>query len=236
MISFAYLAGILSTLSPCVLPILPIVLAAAAGEHRLGPLALAGGVALSFVAIGLFVATIGFSVGLDGSVFRVLGGLIMIAIGLVLVVPQIEVRFAAAAAPISNWTDSRFGGFATAGLSGQFLLGLLLGTVWSPCVGPTLGAASVLASQGKDLGQVGLTMAAFGIGAATPLVILGLLSREALMRWRNRLMAAGKGGKMLFGGLLVVLGAMILTGLDKQLEAFLVEASPAWLTELTTRF
>jgi cytochrome c biogenesis protein CcdA len=94
----------------------------------------------------------------------------------------------------------------------------------------------VLASQGKDLGQVALTMIAFGIGAATPLVILGLLSREALMRWRNRLMAAGKRGKMLFGGFLVVLGAMILTGLDKQLEAFLVQASPAWLTELTTRF
>jgi cytochrome c-type biogenesis protein len=236
MIAFAFLAGLLSTLSPCVLPLLPIVLAAAAGEHRLGPLALAGGVALSFVSIGMFVATIGFSAGLDAGVFRVLGGLIMIAIGLVLVVPQIEVRFAAAAAPISNWTDSRFGGFATAGLTGQFLLGLLLGTVWSPCVGPTLGAASVLASQGKDLGQVALTMTAFGIGAATPLVVLGLLSREALMRWRNRLMAAGKGGKILFGGLLIVLGAMILTGLDKQLEALLVRASPAWLTELTTRF
>jgi cytochrome c biogenesis protein CcdA len=236
MIAFAFLAGLLSTLSPCVLPLLPIVLAAAAGEHKLGPLALAGGVALSFVAIGMFVATIGFSAGLDAGTFRVLGGLIMIAIGLVLAVPQIEVRFATAAAPISNWTDSRFGGFATAGLTGQFLLGLLLGTVWSPCVGPTLGAASVLASQGKDLGQVALTMIAFGIGAATPLVILGLLSREALMRWRNRLMAAGKRGKMLFGGFLVVLGAMILTGLDKQLEAFLVQASPAWLTELTTRF
>jgi cytochrome c biogenesis protein CcdA len=235
MIAFAFLAGLLSTLSPCVLPLLPIVLAAAAGEHRLGPLALAGGIALSFVAIGMFVATIGFS-ALDASVFRVLGGLIMIAIGLVLVVPQIEVRFAAAAAPISNWTDNRFGGFATAGPTGQFLLGLLLGTVWSPCVGPTLGAASVLASQGKDLGQVALTMTSFGIGAATPLVVLGLLSREALLRWRNRLMAARKGGKMLFGGLLIVLGAMILTGLDKQLEAFLVQASPAWLTELTTRF
>jgi cytochrome c biogenesis protein CcdA len=236
MILFAFLAGLLSTLSPCVLPLLPIVLAAAAGEHRFGPLALAAGVALSFVTVGLFVATIGFAAGLDQSVFRIAGGLILVAIGFVLVVPRIELAFATAAAPVSNWADSRLGGFSSVGLTGQFALGLLLGTVWTPCVGPTLGAASVLASQGENLGQVAVTMGAFGIGAALPLVLLGLLSREALLRWRNRLMGAGKNGKALFGGLLILLGALILTGLDKQLEAWLVAASPAWLTELTTRF
>lgn len=236
MIFLAFLAGLLSTLSPCVLPLLPIVLAAAAGEHRFGPLALAAGVALSFVGVGLFVATVGFAAGVDQSVFRIAGGLILVTIGFVLVVPRIELAFATAAAPVSNWADSCFGGFSSVGLTGQFALGLLLGTVWSPCVGPTLGAASVLAAQGENLGQVALTMGAFGIGAALPLVALGLLSREALLHWRNRLMSAGKNGKALFGGLLILLGALILTGLDKQIEASLVAASPAWLTELTTRF
>ena len=66
---------------------------------------------------------------------------------------------------------------ACSGLAGQFAVGLLLGAVWSPCVGPTLGAASLLASQGKDLPQVALTMVVFGIGAAVPLILLGLLSR-----------------------------------------------------------
>ena len=69
-LGLAFLAGLLSILSPCVLPLLPIVLGAAASEHRLGPIALAAGVALSFVAIGLFIATIGFGLGLDGDVFR----------------------------------------------------------------------------------------------------------------------------------------------------------------------
>jgi cytochrome c biogenesis protein CcdA len=99
-----------------------------------------------------------------------------------------------------------------------------------------LGAASVLASQGKDLTQVTLVMLAFGAGAALPLLLLGMLSREALLRWRSRLMEAGKGGKMLLGGLLVVLGLVIATGVDRRLETLLVEASPDWLTELTTRF
>jgi predicted transporter len=79
-------------------------------------------------------------------------------------------------------------------------------------------------------------MLAFGIGAALPLLLLGVLSREAMMRWRSRLMEAGKGGKALLGALLVGIGLLILTGLDKQLEAILVEASPEWLTNLTTRF
>jgi cytochrome c biogenesis protein CcdA len=108
--------------------------------------------------------------------------------------------------------------------------------VWSPCVGPTLGAASILAAKGENLGQVAATMFAFGLGAALPLMLLGLLSREAMMRMRGRLTEAGKGGKMLLGGLLVAIGLFVATGLDKRLETVLVDASPAWLTELTTKF
>jgi cytochrome c-type biogenesis protein len=108
--------------------------------------------------------------------------------------------------------------------------------VWSPCVGPTLGAASVLAARGEHLPAVALTMFAFGIGAALPLLAIGLMSREAQMRWRGLLLSAGSRGKKLMGIFLVGIGALILLGLDKRIEAILVEASPAWLTELTTRF
>jgi cytochrome c biogenesis protein CcdA len=233
---FALLAGILSTLSPCVLPLLPIILVTAVSEHRLGPLALASGLALSFVAVGMFIATIGYGIGLDAGFFRIIAATMLVALGVILLVPQLQTQIAAAASPISGWTEERFGGIETAGLSGQFALGLLLGAVWSPCVGPTLGAASVLAAQGQDLAQVALVMLAFGLGAALPLALLGLLSRDTLMRWRGRLLDAGKGGKLVLGGLLVVVGVMILSGLDKRIEAALVEASPAWLTEITTRF
>ncbi|ANY81287.1 cytochrome C biogenesis protein [Microvirga ossetica] len=235
-IGLALAAGILSTLSPCVLPLLPIVLGAAVSEHRLGPAALAAGLALSFVAIGLFVATIGFSLGLDGGVFRSTAAVLLVAFGVVLLVPQLQARVAVAAGPVSNWAEQRFGGFSPGGLGGQFGVGLLLGAVWSPCVGPTLGAASVLAAQGRDLGQVALTMTVFGLGAALPLLLLGLLSREALMRWRGRLMSAGSGAKMALGGVLITSGVLILSGADKSLEASLVSAMPAWLTDLTTRF
>jgi cytochrome c-type biogenesis protein len=234
--ALAFLAGVLSTLSPCVLPLLPIVLGSALSEHRAGPLALAGGLALSFVVIGLAVATVGFAIGLDAGVFRMVAGILLIAVGVVLLAPRLQAQFALAAGPVGNWTEQRFGGFSTSGLGGQFAVGLLLGAVWSPCVGPTLGAASVLASQGKDLGAVALTMLAFGIGAALPLVLLGLLSREAMLRWRERLLAAGQRGKLVMGVVLAATGLMIVTGADKAIETALVEASPVWLNELTTRF
>jgi cytochrome c-type biogenesis protein len=235
-LGLSLLAGILSTLSPCVLPLLPIVLGTAGSEHRLGPVALAGGLALSFVAIGLFVATIGFSLGLDAGVFRSAAAVLLLLVGAVLVAPGFQTHLAVAAGPVSDWTERRFGGFSTSGLGGQFGVGFLLGAVWSPCVGPTLGAASILAAQRQDLGTAGLTMLVFGIGAALPLLLLGLLSREALMRWRERLLAVGKGAKTALGAILVVIGILVLTGVDKRVEAALVAASPAWLTELTTRF
>ena len=235
-LALASLAGVLSTLSPCVLPLLPIVLGAALTEHRFGPVALAAGVALSYVTVGLFVATIGFSIGLDQDIFRKLAAALMIAIGAVLLLPRLQSQLAVAAGPFGNWAQAQTGGMSTTGLSGQFALGLLLGVVWSPCVGPTLGAASVLAAQGKDLGTVALTMIAFGIGAAAPLVVLGMASREALMHWRDRLMKAGKTGKVALGVLLLLFGVLIMSGLDKSLETALVDASPAWLTTLTTRF
>ncbi len=235
-LGLAFLAGLLSILSPCVLPLLPIVLGTAASEHRGGPFALAGGVALSFVAIGLFVATVGFTIGLNGEVFRTAAAILMIGVGVVLAMPTLQVRLATAGGPISNWADQRINAIQSRGLAGQFGVGVLLGAVWSPCAGPTLGAASLLAAQGSSLGQVTLTMLAFGIGAAAPLVGIGLASRQAMVRWRDRLITSGKGAKIALGVLLVVLGAMIVSGFNKRLETVLVDWSPQWLTDLTTRF
>lgn len=236
VLGLAFVAGLLSILSPCVLPLLPIVLGTAASRHPAGPFVLAAGVTLSFVAIGLFVATIGFAVGLDGDVFRATAAVLMILVGGVLALPTLQVRLATAGGPISNWADQRIDGIRSEGLAGRFAVGVLLGAVWSPCAGPTLGAASVLAARGTSLGEVAATMAVFGIGAATPLVAIGLASRRLTARWRERLLSGGKGAKIALGVFLVLLGSAILSGFDKRIETILVDLSPDWLTALTTRF
>jgi cytochrome c-type biogenesis protein len=235
-LGLAYLAGALSTLSPCVLPLLPLVIGSAAAAHRLGPLALGLGLASSFVAVGLFVATIGFSIGIDADVFRIAAAALMILLGAVLIVPWLGSRVALAAGPMSHWAGQRLAGFSAAGLAGQFGVGVLLGIAWSPCVGPTLGAASLLASQAQDLPRVAATMLLFGLGTASPLLAVGMLSREVMSRARDHLLAAGQRLKAALGIAFVLIGASIVTGADKRIETALVEASPQWLTELTTRF
>jgi cytochrome c biogenesis protein CcdA len=232
----SFVAGGLSILSPCVLPILPIVFGAAASERKWGPAALAAGLSASFVAIGLFIATIGYAMGLDADVFRYVAAALMVVIGSVLALPRLAAPLAIAGGPIAAWADRHFEGLRHNGTAGQFAIGVLLGAVWSPCVGPTLGAASLLAAQGRDLGEVAIVMLAFGAGAALPLLALGMLSREAMMRGRHALASAGQGIKAALGLTFIAIGVLVLTGLDKRVETALVEASPQWLTDLTTWF
>lgn len=233
---FGLLAGLLSTLSPCVLPILPILLGSATAAHPRAPLALAGGLALSYAVIGTLIASLGASIGLDATIFRNVGAVILGVLGLVLMSTSLQQRFATATSGIGDAGNNLLSSLNLNGLGGQFVIGLTLGVVWSPCVGPTLGAAIVLASQGSHLPQVALLMGIFGVGAALPVIILAYLSRTVMMKVRGSLMQAGKTGKLILGFIMLAIAAMILSGADKPLESWLVQISPEWLTALTTRF
>src|SRR5215470_5055872 len=210
-VALAFVAGVLTSLSPCVLPILPLVLGAAASERKYGPVVLAAGLAISFVLVGLFVATIGYSIGLTTELLRQVAAALMVMLGAVLIFPPLQSRFALASGPIANWTDRHFGSERGSGYAGQLWVGVLLGAVWTPCVGPTLGAASLLPAQGRDLPQVAASMLVFGVGAALPLLIIGLLSREA------RALSVSHAMKAALGVLLILIGALVLAGLDKHL-------------------
>jgi len=112
----------------------------------------------------------------------------------------------------------------------------MLGIVWSPCVGPTLGAAIGLASQGRELGSIVLVMMSFGIGATIPLIVIGMLSRTALMRARGGLLRSGRAGKAALGAILVASAIGMVSGANHRAEGWLVDHSPAWLVQLTSRY
>ncbi|GAB4129570.1 MAG: cytochrome c biogenesis CcdA family protein [Sideroxydans sp.] len=229
------LAGVLSTLSPCVLPLVPLLMGAAAGTHRFGPFALVGGLMLSFTLIGMGLGSLGGSIGLEQDTLRMAGGILLLLFGAVLVSSRLQDRFSAAVSQLGMGQGmlARFDGN---GWHGQFLLGSLLGVVWSPCVGPTLGVAITLASQGKALAQVASVMLVFSLGAGLPLLVLGMVSRQAMGKWRGRLMAAGQKAKKLFGGALLLIGVLVLSGADKSFEKWALNAMPDWLVTLASRY
>ncbi|MBU3076244.1 cytochrome c biogenesis CcdA family protein [Sphingomonas quercus] len=235
--ALAYAAGALTILSPCVLPLVPIVLSSAAQRHRYAPLALAAGLVAAFTATGFIVAAFGQALGIDTLVVRAAGAAILCAAGVILLLPKLQDVLTRIATPLAAWASERQSSLdGRAGLWGQGLVGALLGIVWAPCVGPTLGAAVALAAEGKDLGEVALVMVAFGLGISTVLLVIAFAARGALARWRGRMMAAGGRGKAVLGVLLLLVGVFILTGFDRKVEAFALDHFPDWMTEWSTQF
>jgi cytochrome c-type biogenesis protein len=231
----ALTAGALSTLSPCVLPLVPILLTSAITAHRFGVMALAFGLTLSFTGIGVLVASVGVAAGFDAGIMRSIAAAVLLLLGIVLLSPAAQAWLATSTGGIANAGNRLLANIKLDGFSGQFAVGLLLGIVWTPCVGPTLGTAVTLASQGTNIAQVTLVMLLFGIGTAAPLIVLGTLSREAITRVRGKLMATGKHGKQFLGVALLLVAGLILTGADKVFEAWITDIAPAWWVELTTR-
>lgn len=140
---FAYGAGLLTLINPCVVPVLPIVIAAAFQANRYGPIALSAGLSLSFVALGVGVTAFGQAVGIDIDTISKVGAGLMVLFGLALLVPQAGAVLAGATAGLSSQADAQIDTLDRSGLRGQFLGGLLLGAVWSPCIGPKIGRAHV---------------------------------------------------------------------------------------------
>lgn len=227
-------AGALTILSPCVLPLVPVVLASAAQRHRMGPFALALGLVFGFVSAGFILAVFGSHLGIDPEQVRFTGALILFAAGIFLLLPRLQDRIAGLVGPAIAWAANRQQGFEEKGLAGQAVIGLLLGIVWSPCVGPTLGAATALAAQGNRLSEVALTMTAFGAGIASMLLLISLLGQKAMSRLRDGVSPGAARAKLILGLTLGVIGLAIMTGYDRVLEAALLAAAPDWLIEFTT--
>lgn len=233
-LALSYAAGALSTLSPCVLPILPIVLFGVVQQSRWGPLLLAAGLAASFTATGLLVAAFGFSIGIDPFILRFVIAALMVAVGIVLLVPSLQGWLASQAVSVSAGGQSMIDRIQPTGVFGPLALGAMLGLVWSPCAGPTLGVAVGLAAQSQTMTRAAGLMGTFSLGAVTPILLLAYGSRRAIAARRDLLASITKVAKPVTAGALILLGAFVLTGMDKQLETILTDAMPAWLVGLTT--
>lgn len=228
-----YAAGLLTLINPCVLPVLPIVLATALQAGRMGPLTVAAGMSVSFVTLGLLVAVAGRSIGITEETVSNAGAVLMIGFGLVLLVPRFSASFATATAGLSERADARIDETDRNGLSGQFVGGILLGAVWSPCIGPTLGGAISLASQGESLIHAALIMIAFALGVSTIIIGLGYGAQSVIRKRQAWMRGLATTARPLMGALFIAVGLAILFKLHHVAEIWALEHLPEWLTEFS---
>lgn len=228
-----YVAGLLTLINPCVLPILPIVLATSLQAGRAGPLALAAGMSISFVALGLFVAILGRTFGITEDTVSNVAAVLMIGFGIVLVVPRFSARFATATAGVSTQADAGIDRIDQNGLTGQFTAGVLLGAVWSPCIGPTLGGAISLASQGESLFRAGAIMITFALGVSTIILALGYGAQSVIRQRQAMMRRFATAARPVMGVVFIAVGVAILLKFHHVLEIWALDNLPVWFTELS---
>ena len=223
-------AGSLTTLSPCVLPLLPLVLGGTLQGSRLAPVALGIGMIASFAGIGMALGAIGPALGVDGDAVRTAGAAMLIAFAVVMLVPALGRRFTQWMLPIANSANAASARLDAGSLLGALGLGAVLGLVWSPCSGPLLGAALTLVASEGGVARGGIVLALFGLGAAIPLVAVAYASRRGFAHVRDWMLARMDRMRRGFAVLLGAMGVAILTGGDKWLEGRVLQALPdAWV-------
>jgi cytochrome c-type biogenesis protein len=229
----AYGAGLLTLINPCVLPLIPLIAASAVARHPAAPLAMAAGMAISFALAGLGAFALTRALGLPPDAVTAAAGWLMIAFGLVLLVPRAQFGFARFAGAAAGGGTRLMGQVEGRGLAGEAAAGALLGLAWSPCIGPTLGAAIGLAAQGENLAYAGMIMVMFALGAATIVLALAYGARSALASRRTLLQRIAPHARSALGVGLVLVGLAIVFHVDRMLEAWAVAVLPGWLVDLS---
>jgi cytochrome c-type biogenesis protein len=193
-------AGLASVASPCVLPVLPIIVAGTADEHRSRPALVVLGIAASFVAMGVLTSLFGAAVGPIVPALEKVVGVLVIASGALMLAGVNLFKRLTWLQRIQVRGDGRWSGL---------LLGLSLGLVWIPCVGPMLSSVlAMVAAQGTLLSGVSLLLV-YSLGFAVPMLAVGYGSQS--IRQRLRLVAGHPVAvRWASGGLLVAFGALIL--------------------------
>src|SRR3990172_2038875 len=170
LVAFAFLAGIVTILSPCILPVLPIILSSsvdATGKRR--PLGVVVGFVLSFTFFTLFLSIIVRLSGIPAESLRFLSVFILIIFGLSLFVPRIQVWMEQMFSKLSRFAPT---GQTRHGFFGGLIIGLSLGLLWTPCVGPILASVISLAITGSVTFQAFIITFSYSLGTSIPMFII----------------------------------------------------------------
>lgn len=216
----AMAAGLLTVLSPCILPILPILVGRSLQSHRYGPIALMGGLIAGFAVLGsLLGITASWFTGLASSL-RTGAIAILFCLGVLSLVPQWSYRLFSY---LPKWSGIRQ--TEGMGLMGEFWLGTQLGILWTPCAGPVLGSILVLAAVKHQVRDALGLLIAYGCGAALPLLVIAYGGRVLSLHLLN--LRPYSAALQRAGGIAIIVTALaILWGWDVQIQLWLAPLFP----------
>ncbi len=219
-IGLALVAGLLTVLSPCVLPILPVLVGRSLQSHIYGPVALVAGLVSGFAVAGsLLGVTASWLTGL-ANLLRSGAITLLFFLGVLAMFPTWSYRLFGYL-PIGKWTKE----LPRIGLWGEFWLGTQLGLLWTPCAGPVLGGILVLAAVNHQVTSAFGLLIAYGIGAALPLLVIAYGGRKLSRRFVG--FRRHSATLQRIGGVIVVMTAIaILLGWDVQIQLWLAPLFP----------
>ncbi|HUS17085.1 MAG TPA: cytochrome c biogenesis protein/redoxin [Chloroflexia bacterium] len=229
LLLFAFVAGILTILSPCILPVVPLILGTAAGGGQRRPLGIILGLALSFTLFSVVLAATLDALGLTTYTLRLIAVAALAAFGVALLVPAVGAQLETLLAPLARFGARAQGPVRTRGdFAGGLVIGAGLGLIWAPCAGPIMGTVIVLAATGGVTPATALVALAYALGSGVPLLAIGYGGR-ALARRTSRVTRGG-GLQRGFGALMLLTCVAILAGWDIPVQTALADALPAGWT------
>ncbi len=220
LVLFAFVAGAGTALSPCVLPVLPALLASAGSGGRRRPLGVIAGLTATFTVAIVALASLVDGVGLPGGTVRTLAVLVLLGFGVALLVPRLAARVEAPLTRLARFGPRRHGEGFWSGL----LVGAGLGFVYAPCAGPILAAVvSVSATQGASSELVAVALG-YAAGSALVLLLIAYGGRQVL----DRLRAAGRGPAVqrVLGAVMVATAVAVAADLDVRFQTALADDFP----------
>lgn len=233
LVLFAFAAGIVTVLSPCILPVLPIILSSSVGDVAIGksrPIGVVVGFVLSFTLFTLFLSAIVNAIGVSADTLRLLSVVVIAGFGFSLLVPRVQLALEALSSKLTRFipTVSSGGGF----LPGLFI-GVSLGLLWTPCVGPILASVITLAVTGTVSFSAFLLTLAYSAGAAFPMLLVMWGGRALLQRvpW---LLSHGAAIQRAFGVVMIVTALAILVQADRKFQTFVLTVFPNYGSGLTS--
>jgi cytochrome c biogenesis protein CcdA/thiol-disulfide isomerase/thioredoxin len=232
LLSFAFIAGIVTVLSPCILPVLPIVLSGSVAGGKSRPWGIITGFIISFTFFTLALSTLASLFKINGTILRWIAAGLVTIFALIMIVPPLKKIFTQFVSTLLSKGAKTAGPQVKKGYWSGFSLGLSLGLVWTPCVGPIMASVMTLALTSRvDFGAVLIT-SAYSIGTAIPMFLVMQGGRQLVTRF-SFFTRHSETIQKIFGVLMLVTGIALFTGLDRQFQNFILSAFPGYGEGLT---